>query len=548
MADTLKGLLSLIQRTRSALPDIQERAIQNGDTAELERAQHAMERLNSLAERHLAKNNGGGGGGGAGDPPSYAESREMVPEQEVAPSLSSGSVIPSVDYEPPSRLRPPKVVVPPPPTFADWAKANPTGESRLVNLPKAITRARDELKNYKSFLSAYQRHEQQFDPTVVGFVKGVAPNLHDPDVIGSVDIKELRAAVDNMKGMLAGTKPRPMNVGYGADPDPEMVRNLDRLVSNIERDEKDYSALKAQAPSRTPVVPPIPEEQRKQVELSNLINVGAATPAEERQQVVGPVLPAIEAAAAPPAETPKSVETAISTATTEKTNEANALTEKAREKFGSDDAVLNSFKPFVADAPKQEQDFFKQAEAYLGKRPGRSSLENAILAILYGAATIGARWASRYWGGSSVIPDFDAEGKAYDARKYQLARDLAGQDAANRRSAQARGFSLQDKLILQGAQAATAERVANIRANASLLSKQMDLASEQQKRATLPLTERKKSITNEYNTLAKFYENAVYSGMKKPDEAQAEFEEKAAPLLQRIADIDAEIARVLSGK
>jgi hypothetical protein len=386
----------MMKQARTAWPDIQERAIQSGDFSEVERANQVMERMNTIAEK-----------------------RASMP-QERPPAPPSGPVVPSVTAPPAPAI----------PTLAA-AKA-PVPHSAIAELLKEADADEAMAASF-----GQPRYPTQALPLLEGQLEQGTAYKTLPEV-GKEAVRMFQRAVPGGMDI--------PQVQYAPTEDPKRAFFLDEARKKRSRAAELMKGAGLSA-GPAPAFPPPP--------------VSAYTPpppgvppmeGEPTIQAAPPVAPPAVPPAVPPTTTSalgQGIENAIKMAAPALTNAANTAGAAAKEKFG-DDAVkiVQSMTPFEQGAPEWEKEFKRRVEVELGERPTRTSVEKAILAILYGAASIGARWINHNWRGQIDFPDFSAEQKTYDARRSQIAREVGAeqrgatrasiaQAGADRRAAQA---------------------------------------------------------------------------------------------------------------
>lgn len=512
MPDPTKSLLDAIKRANRAIPGLQEKAVQTGDFTEVDRAGAALDRLNSLAEEHLQRRQ---------DPPSYMESRSLGASPAV-PEIGGGA--PDAPPAPPG---------PPANHEIDRVK------TRIADLLKEAQEAEEMASGYPA--------PRQLPPVDVTSFKFRQPKsieqLTKERGYPAHPIEAIREAAFPADLVTERQEQQPVD-------DPGRLNWLETARKRRSQAENLSKKLRALENPPEPEIMPIDPADEPPPNTSPISQTAPQEPAvpqlefepSTRPGLSGNIENAMRSAGIQP---PKGLEDAAAKATPEQTKQASTLAADAKKTFGDDAlSAVRSMEKFEEGVPDWEKEFRKRVEIELGQRPQRTSLERAILAILYGAASIGSRWATGNWRGGAHFPDFDADQKEYDARKAQIGRETyAAAQAGGRqdKSLAASAAKAADKTAIAAAgkkeQFAHAERIANIRANTQIFIARMNNATDQERNQLARTKAEADSLKMQYNALADAFSNGFLD--------RKAFEAAGNPILDQI---DEKMAGVSGGK
>lgn len=395
MPDPTKSLLDALKRASRAIPGLQEKAVQTGDFSEVDRANASVDRLNSLAEEHISRRQA---------PPSYMESR----------GVGMGPAVPDMGGGGPDEPAPP----PAPP-------ANPETDRvklRIADLLKEAQEAEDMASGFPD-----PRYPKFTQPRTDAELKQSRGRPIHP-VESAVESVFPQGADVEQRQFVPADDPMRIEFVRIAKARRAKAENLSKQLRDLEN------------PPEPEVMPIEPGEEPVPVAPTST-QPGAIPEIDFGAQAKG----AGEPPSKPPTAPAAGIDDAATKATPEQTKEASTIAADAKKTFGDDPlTIVKSMEKFEEGAPDWEKEFRKRVEIELGQRPERTSLERVILAILYGAASIGTRWATGNWRGQTYFPDFDAEQKTYDERKRQIGRETYSAAQAGGRQA-ARGSAAAQK-------------------------------------------------------------------------------------------------------
>lgn len=510
--DAIK-LSNFSKKLHGALPDIMHKAVESGDYSEVDRATDMANRVNSLHDQ-MAGQLGGAATGNEEDLSAVPPPSANLNAQSFAPTLPA-SAAPSASYFPRDMsIRPnyEALGVPAPGETKRTVDRNNQDLAFVAGLPKATLEtaldygraAREGIVGAAKRVVGYGEDRSSYTPAELNQFSGT------PEQIAALDVAPAQKVnapmLPSSPSVTPGGAWPPMSRGQMAVEGASTGTSKEEPVGT-------YSDRLMKAAGQE-----LPDEL-----LSNDERVNKMLASDRILQASGSLVDV-----APGSNTQK----VIGQANQEFNGDPNALLKN----------VANTTKPLQSDA---DREFLRRVQLELGPRPERGSFEKVMMALAVGLGGLTRAWATGRYGG--VPLDFNADIRDYDAKKRQIAGQVYGQQAAQQKAAIS-GTSLPAKMELLKEKAAASERIANIHANAALLGRQMALATQQQRTAVLPLQERKHSLANENNKLARMYENAVQSGLMKPEQAEAEYEGKSKAYTDQIAAIDAEIAKVINGR
>jgi len=394
--ETLKKVQALLGRTKAALPQLQDEAIETGDFSKLDAASQRVDKLLSIAQ-NISTQQGpaqpmpeGGGQAAPAPAPLQAGPAQTLGQQAASPS--------------PAALVPQDI----PPEIK---------ESRQQKLPQIASQNRKLLPQALMAMKS----KAGFYSDGSALLGDVSPNA------STKELSELRQRVASVPDVKPKRTPRDLE-----EPNPlaEGKAEVLRLIDNIIRDEQQVQAM------LPPEDPAIKEAKRFQAMKQS----GALSPAEVRAGKINAPSPSAllpQQDTLPPAEgEPGEAEAA---AETPKMPEIKDLSLKAENDFkGNPQAVMTDIMKMAdqTEADERERTFLRRVNMELGQRPKRFTVEKLLLALSNGAGAVLGAWATGRYGGQALL-DMDADQRQYDAMKGRIGSEVYGAYEARGRQAEA---------------------------------------------------------------------------------------------------------------
>lgn len=385
--ESSKRILSMLRRTKAALPDIMDRANQSGDYSEVDQAHKTMDRLLSLGEQHIQAIKGAVGQDKM-DGHDYAQNHHLAgdaspapspdistgdPQQEAPPSPDAHSNLPSLDPQ------------------AAGAPHDGTPESTAHEAARGAAKGIIEAqKGMDSALPSFGEEAPlrftQGNPKAGAAFPGAPPaeardDQADDEIFRDVISKypsgspERQSAIDDYFKMVSEDQVAqrgPSALPENQPPQEDAAAGAgDSTLPDLEAERQRKGAEFARNMGRDPVTGAQEEE-------------GAPTlSAPERQKAAGALKGALE---------------------------KNPL------------GTLEELWSYASKAPKWEQEYLRRVALEIVDRPKQSVIEKLAIALTLGAGSVIGAWVTGRYNGQALV-DMNADQKEWDKRKGEIAKE-----------------------------------------------------------------------------------------------------------------------------
>lgn len=430
--ESSKRVLSMLRRTKAALPDIIDRANQSGDYSEVDQAHKTMDRLLALGDQHIQAIKSAVGQDKM-DGHGYAQNHPLAAD---TPPQDWGTDAPT-DVAPPAP--------PPDSTTGNLPSLDPAAMGQPPSGSPESTAHEAARGAAKGIIEA----QQGTGSALPSFGSNDAPMRFTQG-----NPKAASAFPAGPSGPPAGSRDdqaddevfRDVISKYPAD-SPERQSAIDdyfKMVSEDHAAQNPPSALPPDDGSQVPAVDLTEEQLQTRLRnhalaqpidgLPRLPKQESALPAAPDQQEQGSALPDLAAE-----REKKGMEFARNMGRDPVTGQpvqdaeegSPAMSAPDREKavpvlqdaLAKDPAgTMSELQQSASNAPKWEQEYLRRVALEIGDRPKQSVLEKLAIALTLGAGSVIGAWVTGKYNGQALI-DMNEEEKAWDKRKGEIAKE-----------------------------------------------------------------------------------------------------------------------------